>query len=114
MKDKTNAKIGYGIAISVLTAVATIGVAHAGWTDATGEAGFSAPGYFSDFRTAGKSPEIDRSMYDMVNLGSFSASISVLKAGAQGPVRDSESEAAAARLRYVEGRLGPVGGIGTH
>lgn len=114
MKDKTNAKIGYSIAVSVLTAIATIGVAHAGWAEAPGEAGFSAPGYFSHFGTAGKSPAIDHSMYDKVNLGSLSASIAVLKAGAQGPLRDSGADAVVARLRDVEGRLGPAGGIGTH
>jgi hypothetical protein len=113
MTTKTNTKIGYSIAVSVLTAVATIGVAHADWTNAPGEGGISASGYFSNFGTAGKSPEIDHSKYDKVNLGPLSSSISVLKAGAQGPLRDAHADQVAAQLRDIESRLGPVGGRNT-
>lgn len=105
-------KSGPGIIALALAALVPTGVAHAGWTDAPGETGFSTPGYFSNFGS-GKAPEIDRSMYDTVNLGSFSATIMVAKPGAQGPLRDEQADREAARIRDVEGRLGQIHGPGT-
>jgi len=114
MNSKLNASIGHGIAVALFAAIGTAGIAHAGWTDPAGEGGISAPGYFSNFGTGGRSPEMDLRMYDKVNLGPLSSAVYALKPGAQGPMRDEEADAAAARLRDTESRLGPVGGRNTH
>lgn len=113
MKDRTNSRIGHGIAVALLAAIGTTGAAQAGWTDQAGEGGISTPGYFSNFGSGGRSPEIDMSMYDKVNLGPLSSSVYAPKAGAQGPLRDKDAEVAAAQLRDIEARLGPVGGRNT-
>jgi hypothetical protein len=113
MNDKSPRKSSPGILALALAALAPIGVAHAGWTDAPGETGFSTPGYFSNFGS-GKAPEMDLSMYDKVNLGSSTAAIWAPKPGAQGPIRDEHAEMEAARIRDVEGRLGQVHGPNTH
>ncbi|HZV53852.1 MAG TPA: hypothetical protein VFF82_02840 [Rhodocyclaceae bacterium] len=113
MRNKTTAKFGYSLAVSILTAIGTIGAAQAGWTDTPGEQGIMAPGYFSNFGNTGKSPVFDKSQYNRVNLGSLSAEIYALKPGAQGPMRDENSEMIAKQWRDIEGRLGPVGGRNT-
>ncbi|MDP1654012.1 MAG: hypothetical protein Q8L56_14930 [Rhodocyclaceae bacterium] len=113
MKNKTNTTLGYSIAVAAITAIGTIGVAHAGWTDAPGEAGVMNSGYFTDFGAGGSAPTFDRSMHDKVNLGWLSTELWTPKSGAQGPLRDGGAEALAAQYRDIESRLGTVGGRDT-
>lgn len=109
---KSLTKSSPGIVVLALAALAPVGVAHAGWTEAPGETGFSTPGYFTNFGT-GKAPVVDQSMYDTVNLGTLSATAMVAKPGAQGPIRDGSADMAAAQNRDIESRLSPIGGRNT-
>lgn len=113
MKRKLNATIARGLTVALMATFGSIGIAQAGWTDPAGEGGISTPGYFSNFGPGSRAQEIDLTMYQKVNLGSVNATIYALKPGAQGPLRDSDAEAAAAHWRDIDARLGPVGGRNT-
>jgi len=113
MKNKTTTTLGYSIAVAAITAIGTMGVAQAGWTDAPGEEGIMSPGYFTDFGAGGSAPAFDQSLLDKINLGSLDSNLWTPKSGAQGPLRDDGAEALAAHYRDIESRLGPIGGRDT-